>query len=249
MREESVCGSVLASDYPMRRIFPVKKNADRGVLAEQPVTSSRRIAARRLRFVAIAFALAIAGATGGRFFAARSQVGDIGELGSPTRENVIVPSGSPETPLKAGVLSSENYQVGQIVLGGDVGLLSQGDELTELSISDIRGETLGSKNQNEGRALITWKTSKAANSTLRFGKSAGASEKTIEEDGFGMTHSAVLSNLDLASTYLYTVSASDRYGNEVTSDSHAVYTGTKVVSLFELIVNALQNVFGWAVKK
>jgi hypothetical protein len=53
----------------------------------------------------------------------------------------------------------------------------------------------------------------------------------------------------MASTYLYTVSVRDRYGNEVTSDSHAVYTGTKVVSLFELIVNALQEVFGWAVKK
>ena len=64
-----------------------------------------------------------------------------------------------------------------------------------------------------------------------------------------MTHSAVLSNLDLASTYLYTVVARDRYGNEVSSESHAVYTGTKVVSLFELIVNALQEVFGWAVKR
>jgi hypothetical protein len=148
-----------------------------------------------------------------------------------------------------GVLSSENYRVGQIVLGGDVGLLSQGDELTELAITDIRGETLGSTNQNEGRALITWKTSKAALSTLNYGKTVGGSQKTIDENGFGMSHSAVLSGLDLASTYLYTVTVHDRYGNEVTSDSHAVYTGTKVVSLFELITNALQEVFGWAVKR
>ncbi len=148
-----------------------------------------------------------------------------------------------------GVLSSENYRVGQIVLGGDVGLLSQGDELTELSIDDIRGETLGSKNQNEGRALITWRTSKAAKSTLTYSKTAGGNEKSIDEDGFGMSHSAVLSNLDLSSTYLYTVTVRDRYGNEVTSDPHAVYTGTRVVSLFELITNALQEVFGWAVKK
>ncbi len=148
-----------------------------------------------------------------------------------------------------GVLSSENYRVGQIVLGGDVGLLSQGDELTELAIDDIRGETLGSKNQNEGRALITWKTSKAAKSTLTYSKTAGGSEKSLDEDGFGMSHSAVLSNLDLSSTYLYTVTVRDRYGNEITSDPHAVYTGTRVVSLFELITNALQEVFGWAVKK
>lgn len=212
-----------------------------------------RVLGKMLRLVAIALLLGTAGVFGGAWLAARSQTEEArpaSEASAP--ENVIVPTeASPGgTVGTIGVLASENYQVGQIILGGDVGLLSQGDELTELAIADIRGETLGSKNQNEGRALITWKTSKAANSTLRFGKTAGgSSEKTIEEDGFGMTHSAVLSNLDLASTYLYTVVARDRYGNEVSSESHAVYTGTKVVSLFELIVNALQEVFGWAVKK
>ncbi|QQS15440.1 MAG: fibronectin type III domain-containing protein [Candidatus Moraniibacteriota bacterium] len=169
--------------------------------------------------------------------------------GSPVESNPVAEVLGENDLGSIGVLSSENYRVGQIVLGGDVGLLSQGDELTELGINDIRGETLSSKNQNEGRALITWRTSKAAKSTLTYSKTAGGSEKSIDEDGFGMSHSAVLSNLDLSSTYLYTVTVRDRYGNEVTSDPHAVYTGTRVVSLFELITNALQEVFGWAVKK
>lgn len=148
-----------------------------------------------------------------------------------------------------GLLASENFRVGQIVLGGDVGVLVQGDEFSELGISDVRGETLGSKDQNEGRALITWKTTKPALSTVKYGKNAGGSESNFSEDGYGLTHSAVLDQLDLASTYLYTISVRDRYGNEVTSDSYAIYTGSKVVSLFELITGALQDVFGWAVKK
>lgn len=149
-----------------------------------------------------------------------------------------------------GLLASENFRVGQIVLGGDVGVLVQGDEFSELGISDIRGETLGSKDQNEGRALITWKTTKPALSTVKYGKNAGgSSEATFSEDGYGLTHSAVLDRLDLASTYLYTISVRDRYGNELSSDAYAIYTGSKVVSLFELITSALQDVFGWAVKK
>lgn len=221
----------------------------------------RRVAVRIIQLVSIALLVGSIGAGGGIWFRAQSEEAKLSAVGlndlDPGFEGIRTddtesPPGTVlgENDIEGiGVLASENFRVGQIVLGGDVGILSQGDEFTELAISDIRGETLGSKNQNEGRALLTWKTSKAARSTLSYGKTGGGNEKIIEEDGFGMSHSAVLSSLDMASTYLYTVKVRDRYGNEVVSDSHAVYTGTRVVSLFELITNALQEVFGWAVKK
>lgn len=173
-----------------------------------------------------------------------------GNYGQGASASDIEPRVLAETDVNSpGLLASENFRVGQIVLGGDVGVLVQGDEFSELGISDIRGETLGSKEQNEGRALITWKTTKPALSTVKYNKNAGGSETTFSEDGYGLTHSAVLDRLDLASTYLYTISVRDRYGNERSSDSYAIYTGSKVVSLFELITGALQDVFGWAVKK
>lgn len=243
---------------PWRR-KDTKWNEDRAVPSKKEGLF-RRALVTVLKLVLIAAFLGSIGGAGGMWLSARSERS---KLFAIETENATETTKTPETniastdsvsgsandPGGVGVLSSENYRVGQIVLGGDVGVLSQGDEYTELAIADIRGETLGSKNQNEGRALITWKTSKAARSTLRYSKTSGGSEKTIDEDGFGMSHSAVLSGLDMASTYLYTVTVRDRFGNEVTSDSHAVYTGTRVVSLFELITNALQEVFGWAVKK
>ncbi len=230
-------------------------------IPSKPKGVFRRVLVRILQLSLIALLVGSIGAAGGMWLRARSEEAKLAAVGIENEEEIsdgirtndlVLDSGAVlgENDIEGiGVLASENFRVGQIVLGGDVGVLSQGDEYTELAISDIRGETLGSKNQNEGRALLTWKTSKAARSTLVYGKTAGGSEKTIDEDGFGMSHSAVLSSLDMASTYLYTVTVRDRYGNEVTSDSHAVYTGTRVVSLFELIVNALQEVFGWAVKR
>ncbi len=149
-----------------------------------------------------------------------------------------------------GMLSSEQYRMGQVVLGGDVGVLSQSDQFITLAVSDIRGEALDeASNQSEGRVLITWRTNKAALSTLSYGKGFDGSVKVFEEDGYGFAHSVILSQLDLASTYLYKITVRDRSGNEVSSDSYAVYTGTKEISLFELIADALLDVFGWAVKK
>lgn len=233
---------------------------DRDLPVKQSSTF-RRVLIRGVKLLSVAVLVGGIGAVSSSWLRARSENAKLAAVGIESSNEIVneIRTNNSVSERGAvlgendiegvGVLASENYRVGQIILGGDVGVLSQGDEFTELSVGDIRGETLGSKNQNEGRALITWKTSKAARSTLSYGKTAGGSEKVIDEDGFGMSHSAVLSNLDLASTYLYTVSVRDRYGNEVSSDPHAIYTGTRVVSLFELITNALQEVFGWAVKR
>lgn len=213
----------------------------------------RRVIVKLLRLIGIVFVLVIFGLVLRRWLLLRS---DDANIISETQKSFdvlskekVLTEPSAENVDSMGVLSSENYRVGQIVLGGDVGLLSPGDEYAELLIDEIRGEALGSKDQDEGRALITWKTSKMTISTLRYSKTSGGSEKVFEEEGFGMLHSVVLSNLDLSSSYLYTITARDRYGNEKISEAHAVYTGSKTVSLFELIVGALQDVFGWAVKR
>lgn len=200
-----------------------------------------------LHFGQLLLAALIVGALsffGREWLIARSQTTDIFP-----QDTVVVP-GTLQDISKAspGTLSSEHYRVGALSVGSDIALRTRDEEFFPLSVDDIRAETLGNTSRNEGRVLITWQTNKAANSTVRFGKSLGA-ENTVEETGFGMTHSAVLSRLDLASTYLYTITVRDRYGREVTSEAYAVSTGRKNVSLFELIVGALQEVFGWAIKK
>jgi hypothetical protein len=149
-----------------------------------------------------------------------------------------------------GALRSENYTLGQVAVGGDVVLMSgDSQESGTLEISGVRGEAFMNKNQKEANVLITWKTTKLATSTVKYGKNGTDASKTVEEDGYGLNHSTILTGLDQASAYVYTIVAKDRTGNEVSTDSYAVYTGTKSTSLFDLISGAVTDTFGWAMKK
>lgn len=144
---------------------------------------------------------------------------------------------------------SENFRVGDVAIGGESEFLLTEDTPDPLAISEIRGEAFTEKNKPEVKLVITWKTNKLAKSDISYSKGAGQAKKTVNEEDFTMNHSLILPGLDQASTYLYTIVTRDRFGNEVTSDQHAIYTGTKTVSLFDLIAGAVSDVFGWAVKK
>jgi hypothetical protein len=84
---------------------------------------------------------------------------------------------------------------------------------------------------------------------VSYSKGVGQAKKSISEDDYSLNHSVIIPGLDQASTYVYEITSSDRFGNEIVSESHAVYTGSRTVSLFDLIANAVGEVFGWAVKK
>jgi len=147
------------------------------------------------------------------------------------------------------LLRSENFRLGDVSVGGDTIISTDGDRYAPLSIVFVRGEGISAGNEKEARVLISWKTSKSATSSITFGKNTGADTKTVQEDGFGMNHNVILSGLDLATTYLYTIKVRDQWNNEVTSDAYAVYTGARNISLFELIVGALGDTFGWAFQR
>jgi hypothetical protein len=151
--------------------------------------------------------------------------------------------------IDPSLLRSENFRLGDVAVGGDIVVTSDGDRYVPLSIVFVRGESVADANKKDSRILVSWKTSKSATSTIKYGKNTGENAKTIEEDGYGMNHSVVLPGLEQATTYLYTITVRDRWGNEITSDPYAVYTGAKNVSLFELIAGALGDTFGWAFKK
>lgn len=149
-----------------------------------------------------------------------------------------------------GSLKSENYTLGQVALGGDVTLVSSdAQEFGPLEVSSVRGEAFMNKDKKDVNVLITWKTTKLATASVKYGKNGTDVSKTLAEDGYGVNHSIILSGLDQASAYVYTIVAKDRSGNEVSTDSYAVYTGTKSTSLFDLISGAVTDTFGWAMKK
>lgn len=154
----------------------------------------------------------------------------------------------PEALFGSAQYESETFKVGDIAIGGESELLLMEESPEPLEISGVRGEAFTEKESLEVKLVITWETNKLAKSTVEYAKGAGQTPKTAEESDYSFNHSLVVSGLDQASTYVYNVTSEDRFGNRQQSDSYAVYTGSKSVSLFDLISNALGDVFGWTVK-
>ncbi len=144
---------------------------------------------------------------------------------------------------------SESFRIGDIAIGGESQFLLSEDTPDPLVITNIRGETFTEKNKPEVKLIITWKTNKLAKSDISYGKGTTQAKKTVNEPDYTTNHSLILPGLEQSATYIYTIVSRDRFGNEVTSDQHAIYTGAKTVSLFDLIAGAVGDVFGWAVKK
>lgn len=148
---------------------------------------------------------------------------------------------------KGIVLASENYKAKQIRFGGSVAVLS--DENIPIKITDVKGETFLDKKQEEAELVISWRTNKLAISEIEYYQNNGQNPKKENEKSFGFNHGMIISGLEPAKAYIYSIKSRDRWGNETASDYYAVYTGSRMVSVFELIVKALEETFGWAVKK
>lgn len=145
--------------------------------------------------------------------------------------------------------TSEHFHVGEMALGGESAFLLSEDVPGPIEISSIRGEAFTEKNKPEVKLVLSWKTNRLAKSDVHYSKGVGQPDKTVAEDDYSLSHSVIIAGLDQASTYVYSIVSHDRFGNESTSESHAVYTGSRTVSLFDLIAGAVGDVFGWAVKK
>jgi hypothetical protein len=144
---------------------------------------------------------------------------------------------------------SEHYRAGEIVIGGEMGLFVPESDPTPLSIDFVRGEAFSVSGKNGSKLVVTWETNKPARSQISYGKGIGQAEAVIEETEYGTNHSVIIPDVASASTYVYVISAKDKWGGAAQSDPYAVYTGAKTVSLFEIIAGAVGDVFGWAVKK
>lgn len=142
--------------------------------------------------------------------------------------------------------SSEHYRVGEIVFGGEAEFFgnSGSDSIGPLVIDNVRGESFLDKSGEKVKLMLSWTTSNLATSEVRYGKSEQES-RVLSDDGYSLSHSMVLSDLEPASTYLYTVVGKDKRGGEMESETHMVLTPSKSVSLFDLIANAFGDTFGW----
>ncbi len=168
----------------------------------------------------------------------------------PPKENPdISRQGEPVLPPSNANYQSENFRAGDIAIGGEAEFLLTEDTPEPIAISAIRGEAFTEKNKQEVKLVLSWKTNKLAKSEVAYSKGAGQSPKTAAEEDYALNHSLIISGLDQASTYVYTIASQDRFGNKTTSAAYAIYTGARSVSLFDLIASAVGDIFGWAINK
>lgn len=239
---------------------------ERGVFDVFPAEEKRGIfgnISRRSKWIILIIALVLFALGGYLFFrwdlsfrpqdegdVARETVSGQPQSGkSAASRSESAPAAEPSSPLGSTNYQSENFRMGDITLGGEAEFLLTEGSPDPVEISAIRGETFTEKNKQEVKLMLSWKTNKLTKSEISYSKGSGQAKKTASEEEYGFSHSLIIPGLDQASTYIYTIASEDRFGNSATSDSHAVYTGSKTVSLFDLIADAAGDVFGWAVKR
>lgn len=146
-------------------------------------------------------------------------------------------------------LGSENYKIEQIRFGGDTSITVDDSEGLPVEIYNVKNEPFSNRKGDELRVVITWRSNKLTSAEIEYAKSNGQNPKTISEGGFAFSHSVVLSDLEQGAAYLYRIKSKDRWGNANTSEYFGVYTGSKAVSIFEMIGKVFNDIFGWAVNK
>lgn len=153
---------------------------------------------------------------------------------------------TPEADLS--VAKSENFRVGQIVFSGESDFLLDETDASPLKIDGVQGQIVSKKGKKEMQLVIIWKTNRPTSGEVTYGKNRSENGKKITEDTYGTNHGVVIPNLSQGTTYLYSIHAKDRFGNDVKSDTYAMFTGAQQLSLIDLIANAAKDTFSWAVK-
>lgn len=147
------------------------------------------------------------------------------------------------------VPKSENYRLGFISIGGDKQLYLPDTEDKKLDLLSIGYKTVIDENRENTGAIIHWKTNKPSRGEILYRKSSDTEFRSIKEDSFGWEHTIVLEKLGYSSTYVFLISATDKWGNVMKSENYALYSGSNSPSLFDLLASAFGDIFGWAIKK
>ncbi len=146
-----------------------------------------------------------------------------------------------------GYSRSENYMLKEITFGGyEVDMAGEAKN-TPLVISDIKGETVLSKDGKQTKLLFTWKTSKLATSVVTYAKNDGPIKNTVEEKGPGLSHALIL-NFEPSTRYTYSISATDRWDNVANSDKFTTFTSTKSDNIIDVIIEQFKQMFSWVTK-
>ena len=147
----------------------------------------------------------------------------------------------------SGLLSSENYKINNINIGGNVMLLPNEENRT-LQITNVKSSSFLDDKKGEAKLIVTWQTNTMAISEIEYAKNNGENPKVVKEESYGFGHSATISGLEPGKAYIYQIKCKDRWGNGDSSEYFGAFTSSKPVSIFDLIFAEMKKIFGWAMK-
>lgn len=144
----------------------------------------------------------------------------------------------------SSVSQSENYALREITFGGYEIDMSGEAKNIPLQITDVKGETMVSKDGKNTSLLFSWKTNKLATSEVTYAKNDGPIKNTLSEQGPGLSHALIL-NFEPATRYTYYITAKDHWGNTATSEKFSAYTSIKSDNVVDLIAQQFKQIFSW----
>ncbi len=101
------------------------------------------------------------------------------------------------------------------------------------------------------QAVITWVTNISASSRVSFQKGIAANpdeplqQVAQEPAGYGRKHVVVLPSLEPGSIYSFRVESTDTTGHSVVSRTYTMLTPREKESVFHVIINQIESIFGW----
>lgn len=145
-------------------------------------------------------------------------------------------------------LQSENFRLENVNFGEEASLLVSQDENMPLEVYAISNRSFLSKNEDESKVVISWKSNKLTTADIFYSKNNGENPKTVSEGDFGFNHSIIIAGLELGNGYVYKIKSTDRWNNINETEYFGFYPGAKTDSIFEMITREFQGIFGWALK-
>lgn len=116
-------------------------------------------------------------------------------------------------------------------------------------ISDLKIETdiRGSGGEARGQVIVSWRTDEPATSQVAFakGRTDELSNRSSQDTRLTTEHVVVVSDLTTSSIYQVQAVSADKAGNESSSDAQTAIIGRGTDSIFSVIFNALQAIFGF----
>jgi len=146
-------------------------------------------------------------------------------------------------------LSSENFIIKQVSFNSDTILNGNDSANLPIEIYNVKSDVFTDGKSGESEVVITWKSNKSTYAEISYAKNNGQKSSVVKEGGYGFSHSVIISNLDQGAGYIYKITSKDRWGNSQTSDYFGIYSGSRAVSIFELVGKAFNEIFGWAINK